>query len=227
MRGGFSRSEHFDITQKLLGATGVCSRRIARAQYRQDTDPAAYTDSAAHFSNCAILEGAKYVHGQTETADMDIKHNRRDEALDALGRALQATQEFYAHTNYVALMESKYPESAAVPIVPFWTKDGISKLEELLRSGLTGGYNALANPKFCGNEAKPEVQIALESESTPAGSIRIQRWNNKTRYRAASELASRASYALISYALDRWPVLLQGCNDELYFLRPFAIKMQR
>ncbi len=118
----FSISKHKQIFKEMVFATADnedsnCSRQLVQAIYLQDIGH--FFDANAHFDNCTFDGSIDYIESLLGEADDLVKsaHTHRDggqyrrggtavaEAMTRLGQVLHAVQDFYAHSNYVDLMD--------------------------------------------------------------------------------------------------------------------------
>jgi hypothetical protein len=98
---------HREILERALA--GRVSARALEAIYRanvnQDRLTALLNHPEFHMDDHALPEGLAYIeHCRAEAASAD----RPSEAWAAFGRLTHGAQDFYAHTNYVALWRERY-----------------------------------------------------------------------------------------------------------------------
>lgn len=61
-----------------------------------------------HYNDNKIQETHQYIASQRELLIKYLIHNNPKKSWEAFGRLLHAAQDFYAHTNYIALWEGKH-----------------------------------------------------------------------------------------------------------------------
>ena len=95
---------HVQMTTEALQAhfdpAGL--QRIIRANLAQDQVINQFTP-AIHFDSNAFAEGEALIRAERALAVRQMQAGRRPEALAAFGRLLHTRQDFYAHSNWVAL----------------------------------------------------------------------------------------------------------------------------
>lgn len=98
---------HIEITKKSLENffSPLSLREIARANVAQDSLPSMFgVEARRHVCNCTVLESLAYIdEEQTQIANFAQTPGSEAKQRAALGRLLHTVQDFYAHTNYVAL----------------------------------------------------------------------------------------------------------------------------
>lgn len=229
----FKLEDHKKLAQKLGGPSGRCTDWLVSAQLRQDLFH--QQQNEAHFDNCAIDQGAAYVASLVGEAQAAAKRladatspAAKDSALAdgmlALGRALHATQDFYAHTNYLELEDETAPPPTAlgnVALPRLWTADGRNALKQWVKDkGLHSGtwpIPPMASSR-CGEHPEKHGELAKDSRDTPRGGRALARhpsWG-KTEYDAAHALAERASIEFLSAAMPAG--LIDACGPNLGFL---------
>lgn len=109
---------HIEITRKSLGSffSAASLREIARANVRQDSLPSLLgMEARRHVCDCTVAESLAYVDEEHERIGQ-LAQRGESAALQraAFGRLLHTVQDFYAHTNYVALLMAK--QGAAVSL---------------------------------------------------------------------------------------------------------------
>jgi hypothetical protein len=113
-------------------------------------------------------------------------------------------QDFYAHTNYVELMAIEHPTFAEVPIVELWRAEGMQRLQQLEGKGLVSGYVWWEPGDKCGPPNTSHADLNKDSDQSSEGAKFIQPWG-MTHFRAAHELAIRATRAYLNEFLSRPP----------------------
>jgi hypothetical protein len=212
------------IHRKLTPAEEKCSNAINTAIYVQDF--LLQQKSAAHFDNCEFSGAMDYVDSRVAEADVYLSKSNGDSkavararlklGLFAIGQALHAIQDFYAHSNYVELSEREaaYATSAMVPTIPIWTAPGRATVEQLVESrSLISGTWALGLPKKCPVGTSAHGDVNKDSNTSGEGK-KPTRWNS-TNHEVAYGLARRASQEFLLFGAERWPILRESCGVEL------------
>jgi len=108
---------HRQVLQRALGER-VSARALAvitRANLGQDGLSGLLNHPEYHFDDNLFAEGLKYIEDQRALA-MSAALQRPAEAWAAFGRLSHAAQDFYSHSNYVALwMEQRLPSPVGHP----------------------------------------------------------------------------------------------------------------
>ncbi|AUX48235.1 uncharacterized protein SOCE26_097660 [Sorangium cellulosum] len=213
----FSASEHQWMTAEI-----ECSDWLNEAHYHQDTR--AQGSSSAHFDNCDFGGALRLIAAEVQAAKASAARGQREEAVKALGRAMHAIQDFYAHSNYVELMEQEHPgDRSAVRPLRLWTEEGRKKVAELaagrldgrpLASGerLVSGVAWWGSPKWCPDGARSHGALAKDSLDMENGKVRSPRAWGGTRFHAARALAQAESIAFLWETVVRWPELRGSCG---------------
>jgi len=154
-----------------------------------------------------------------DEVEAEIKGGKSDEAVATLGRALHGIQDFYAHSNYVEMMATRFPSSfATVPTLKVWTGEGQAELDKLMTAGLISGRYP-DHPQLCPVPVPEHKDIAKDSRSFNAEARKlVAGWENRTYYNAALELSQRATNDFLLYVLQRWPSLQAKCGTTLGYL---------
>jgi hypothetical protein len=66
-----------------------------------------------HFDDNGLSEGQAYLDGQRDLLVQAVKSGRNRPALQAFGRLSHTAQDFYAHSNYIALWLKHWPSERA------------------------------------------------------------------------------------------------------------------
>lgn len=100
---------HIDITNEALGDSfnRVDLDAVIRANLSQDSLGNLF-NPIVHFDNSRLAAGEAYVVRQRKLAVDAMSAGYRQEALSALGRLLHTRQDFYAHSNWVALWVERH-----------------------------------------------------------------------------------------------------------------------
>lgn len=110
------RRIHREITSRALinCFNPTVLEKIIQANLGQDGLRGQLRHPEYHFDNCRFTEGRDYIRVQREIIFNNLKYLKRSNsfdykkeeiklAWDAFGRLIHAAQDFYAHSNYVAL----------------------------------------------------------------------------------------------------------------------------
>lgn len=214
----------------------ICSNELNRAIYRQDVLHA--FESKAHFDNCAFEDSSNYVDELVAEARKqlsripvnaaaggDVPAEARA-AMHAFGRALHGIQDFYAHTNYVELVQERSPNLAsesAILLVEFWKPAGREYLRKLVADGLHSGRVAWSLPHTCAASVPSHGQLAKDSPKTPAGTKPSIFRNSLTgqsisNHNVAFNLASRATREFLRWAGESHPQLEKFCGQTVKYI---------
>ncbi|MDR4469069.1 MAG: hypothetical protein MRJ68_12375 [Nitrospira sp.] len=208
---------HEEANVNLVGNKYI--QELRQAMYWQDTYH--QFESQAHFDNCAFGESVQYiaellkeVNAHIASAQGAIDNGRGDaaegyakKAFFSLGQALHATQDLYAHSNYVELMSEKYKKVTEIPILHPWEPQHVKRISELKKSGLVSGYVFWGFPQTCPKGVPSHANLAKDSPTMKSGKVVIPQFENLTQHKVALFLAREASKDLIVYAFERWPLL--------------------
>ncbi len=109
----FSGEFHTQITNqatKKFGFGPVSAQGVLRGVLDTDAPPAAaavgqgeWFNDAAHFCDEVFAAGSARLRDKLELAVSSMAQGRKDLAMDAVGRALHGIQDFFAHSNFVAI----------------------------------------------------------------------------------------------------------------------------
>jgi hypothetical protein len=212
----------------------ICSNELNSAIYRQDVLHA--FESKAHFDNCAFEESAEYVSVliaeardhiariQGGGSGNDVPAGLR-QAMLAFGQALHGIQDFYAHTNYVELMQMRSPgmtDEAAISILEFWRPAGREQLRKLAASGLHSGQVWWSLPHVCESSVPSHGDLAKDSPDTKSGkqsSIFKHALTGRflSNHTVAFNLASRATREFLRWAGQTYPQIERFCGQTLRY----------
>ena len=105
------RSHHIAITSEALQGrlTPHALQVIIAANVRQDNLDGQFRHPEYHFDNNGLAEGQAYLDGQRDLLVQAVKAGQNRPARQAFGRLTHAAQDFYAHSNYVALWLARQP----------------------------------------------------------------------------------------------------------------------
>jgi Heterokaryon incompatibility protein Het-C len=223
----FDSAGHKEAMKALVG--NVFEAELRRALFFQDS--VHQFESKAHYDNCDFVEATAYVDALLTEADGHVmvaaaatRNNDKaraeasaKRAFFAIGQALHAVQDFYAHSNYVELSEKTVKDAADLPVVPVWTAEGKARLKELQQHGLVSGYVYWGIPQKCSAGALSHADLAKDSEATKSGKVRVATLENISQYRLAIVAAREASSQFLAYTFKRWPLLAKMNGNYLAF----------
>lgn len=195
----FATEIHVDIVMNTPEAK-ACSEVLARAQWRQDILLA--LSPSAHYDNCQFDATTTYLQDQIEVAIVAGTNNNRDDALSALGRALHAIQDFYAHTNYVELAVGRFTNVSEIPVLPVWTVPGKTELQRLVASGLVSGYVWWEPQNICKSPVKTHDLLNKDAPTSASGQVIVSGWN-QSQHQVARDLARRATLEFLRDAFSK------------------------
>jgi hypothetical protein len=178
----FELGDHREMARTLAGDSAVCSEWLMAAQWRQDI--IRQNVNEAHFDNCAFQAGAAYVSSQLEEATRSASALSRSrtaaergdhlaDGLLAMGRALHAIQDFYAHSNFVELVDASEPTDrslAAVSRPSVWTPEGTRTILDLAKAQrLYSGAWPLGKYSCPSKTLPTHGQLSKDSSKTERG----------------------------------------------------------
>lgn len=182
-------------------------------------------ESKAHFDNCDFDGGLSYINtllSEVELHSSSITSAEPDagavrvaklKAYFALGQALHAIQDFYAHTNFVEMMVERHKQKplgldAFVRLsIPLWSSDSPAKVKQLISEGLKSGHVWWGTPQLCPAGSPTHGQMAKDHDEKYGGTKTAM---GMTLHKLSYELAREATRAFIAYAWFAWPNLQLG-----------------
>ncbi|MFO1315458.1 MAG: HET-C-related protein [Burkholderiales bacterium] len=222
----FDLASHKEILAALVDNGYVGELR--KALYTQDFGH--QFQSKAHFDNCDFDGATQYIEellkevgthvvaaenarslGQQARVQSEIK-----QAFFALGQALHAVQDFYAHSNYVELMVPRATRVEDIERVAPWRPDGRQRIRKLREAGLVSGVWRWGFPKSCPEGTPSHGELAKDSEDTASGKREIAHLRDSTQYRIALFLAREDSLVLLREAYKQWPLLKQVGGPNVF-----------
>jgi Heterokaryon incompatibility protein Het-C len=223
----FGSEGHKEAMAALV--SNVYAAELRRALFYQDS--VHQFESKAHYDNCDFEAATAYVDELLAEADGHIKSaalaaSKNDKAgieaagkraFFAIGQALHAVQDFYAHSNYIELTEKTVKDAPDIPVVPVWTAAGKARLQQLQGAGLVSGYVYWGFPQKCPAGTLWHKDLAKDSEKTTSGKVRVAHLENLSQYRLAIITAREASSQFLTYTFNRWPLLKQLNGKYLAF----------
>jgi len=233
-----SSVEPFDpsVHEKMTPSGSLCSEQLNAAIYRQDVLHA--FESYAHFDNCAFDETFQYIQSGLKKSDEYFRSAPSNwtendkvprEVLDGmlnLGQVLHAVQDFYAHTNYVELVQTIQPvpeREQDIPVIPVWTSQADDRIQDLVNQGLVSGRVWWTLPHQCGAYVPTHAELAKDTATTPAGAtlsiwkraVGNQKQNN---YNVAFNLAHRGTREFLRWSGGQWPQIERFCGKTLKYI---------
>jgi hypothetical protein len=108
-----NRSYHIAITSEALQGRLAphALQVIIEANVRQDNLEGQFRHPEYHFDNNGFAEGQAYLDSQRDLLVQAVKASQSRLARQAFGRLTHTAQDFYAHSNYVALWLARQPNS--------------------------------------------------------------------------------------------------------------------
>lgn len=223
----FDTATHKQMLDGL--ATNAYVAELRKALYVQDTYH--QFESKVHFDNCDFDSATAYISslldevGQhVESASVAKQSGAQNELDDsvrnaffALGQAMHATQDFYAHTNYVELSVPGTKKADEIKIIEPWTTAGRERIGQLRQSGLVSGVVFWGFPQKCSSGTPSHADLAKDSANTKSGKVPVQNLQNLSQYKIAVFLAREASISLMRYAFKRWPLLREVNGNDIAF----------
>lgn len=207
-------------------AANVFVAELRKALYMQDV--VHQFESKAHFDNCDFDGGAGYIadllteadgHVQTMSTlkskgDKDGMVESAKKAFFALGQALHAVQDFYAHSNYVELSKESAKKTQDMQVIAPWRKEWPEQLAKLKQQRLVSGFVFWGIPQLCPSGTISHADLAKDKATTKSGAVKVVHLQNQSQHQIALFLARKASEMFLADAFKRWP-LLKEVNGEL------------
>jgi hypothetical protein len=191
-----------------------CTDVLARAQWEQDTWNVA--SAQAHYDNCTIDASTAYLRAQLAEAEKQAKAGDAYKALAALGRAAHSLQDFFIHTNYVELVAAQYGRLDDVPVLELWNPQSDAELTSLKAKGLLSGTVFWESGQCPAGTPSHEAVNKDDDEKSTQGRKVIEAWGC-THYRAAYELARRATARMLRGRLSKSETIKLRCGSKFGF----------
>lgn len=229
----FGPPQHDEIMPTLGLA---CSEQLNSANYRQDILHS--FESYVHYDNCAFDSSYEYIQSLIRESDAHFhgapdswpyKSSVPQQVLDGMltvGQILHAVQDFYAHSNYVELIQKITPvpeREQDIPLPFVWTVEGHEQIQNYVKQGLTSGRVWWTMPHHCEKTAPTHAELAKDSANTRAGAA-LSIWNrgvgNKSQnnYNVAYNLAHRGTLEFLKWSGGRWPQIEKYCGNKLKYI---------
>lgn len=223
----FSTAIHEKLLKDLAANPYVAELR--KALYQQDI--LHQFESKAHFDNCDFDSATGYIaslldevaghvgaaQAAKNVADQERLTASARKAFFALGQALHAVQDFYAHTNYVELQAPKVKKVTDIDVLAPWRPRDVERIKELRAGGLFSGAVSWGFPKKCPAGTPSHGDIAKDSDTTKSGKIAVPNLQNMSRFKVAEFLAREASLKFMEDAFKRWPLLKEINGKHVVF----------
>lgn len=223
----FDMDTHKQVLESL--ATNPYLAELRKALYQQDIIH--QFESKAHFDNCdfdsatayvtsLLDEAGTYVDKAQKAKDAGDQVKMKDAAGDAffaIGQALHAVQDFYAHTNYVEMQAPKAKRVTDIEVIAPWRPKGRDRINELRKEGLYSGYVFWGVPQLCPDNTTSHGDLAKDTANTKSGEKKLPNLQNISQYKVAVFLAREASLGLMEDAFKRWPLLKQLNGQHVAF----------
>jgi hypothetical protein len=223
----FDTATHKKVLEGLLNNSYIGELR--KALYLQDS--LHQFESKAHFDNCDFDGAIVYIDSLIEEVDEHVNKAQKakndgdyattqaaaHEAFFAIGQALHAIQDFYAHSNYVELTEQSVNRVTDLEVIAPWRTEGKARIKQLRQDGgkgLVSGYVFWGFPQLCPTGSISHADLAKDTETTTSGKVKVTNLQNISQYRIAVYLAREASIEFLQDAFKRWTLLkeLNGAN---------------
>ena len=213
----FDTATHKEVLEGLV--SNPYNTELRKALYQQDI--LHQFESKAHFDNCDFDGATSYIERLLAEVDAHVKKAAEAKAAGdtqgltaevkaaffALGQALHAVQDFYAHTNYVELVVPEAKSVTNLKIIAPWTATGRESIAALKSKGLVSGFVFWGFPQKCSKGTPSHGDLAKDSATTKSGAVKVAHLENRSRYQIAVQLAHASSQALVDYTFARWPLL--------------------
>lgn len=227
----------FDTSTHKVVLEGLVSNKyigeLRKALYLQDTYH--QFESKAHFDNCAFDNAVEYIDSLLTEVDGHVKaaqtakDNGDATAVDAsllkaffaLGQALHAVQDFYAHSNYVELSVGQVKRSTDIEVITPWKKKGKERIAALVGKppgeGLISGFVFWGFPQTCPKGTLSHAELAKDKADTPSGKVKVAHLQNRSHYQIAVQLARDASQEFVDDAFRKWPLMKEMNGQYVAF----------
>ena len=207
----FDTATHNQVLDGLAANPYVAELR--RALYVQDIIH--QFESKAHFDNCDFDSATAYISSLLDEAGQHVQkasaakqagikaevENAVRNAFFALGQAMHAVQDFYAHTNYVELTVLSVKNADDIDVVEPWTTAGRERIGPLRQGGLVSGFVFWGFPQKCSSGALSHADLAKDSAGTKSGKKLVPHLQNLSQYRIAVFMARKASLSVDALCL--------------------------
>ncbi len=204
-----------------------CVGRLSRSQSLQD-----YLlpfSSKAHFDNCAFQKSINYINRliaqndyfskkyKLKTSEKDKRLLKR-KILFNTGKILHAVQDFYAHSNYLEIMQVKHARFEDVPVLNVGKKEDQTEVIRLRdEKAMISGVAWWVFPKRCPKGTLSHDKLAKDSPKHKSGK-KLTVWKNPTSneyltgFEASIILAERATNKFLLHTFEKYPMLKTHCG---------------
>jgi hypothetical protein len=224
------------VHEEMTPSGSACSEQLNAAIYRQDILHS--FESYVHYDNCAFDSTYEYIQSLIRESDAHFRgapdswHDKSTvpqpilDGMLALGQILHAVQDFYAHSNYVELVQKVTPvpkREQDIPLSIVWTEEGQKQVQNYVKQGLVSGRVWWTLPHHCEKTAPTHAELAKDSASTSAGAA-LSVWKraagNKSQdnYNVAYNLAHRGTREFLQWSGERWPQIEKYCGKTLKYI---------
>lgn len=218
---------HKEMLESLAANSYLAELR--KALYWQDITH--QFESKAHFDNCDFDSATTYITSLLDEANLHVANAQKandmgdlkkmeaaaNSAFFAIGQALHAVQDFYAHTNYVEMQAPRAKKVTDIEIVAPWRPKGRDRINELREEGLYSGYVFWGFPQKCPANTTSHGDLAKDTATTKSGAKKHSHLQNISQHKVAVFLAREASLELMEDAFKRWPLLKELNGQHLAF----------
>jgi hypothetical protein len=240
----FKPKTHKEINNKMLEKvlgelnvtldkkkTKICQSRLNSTQKFQDYFVLAL--AKAHFDNCAFQKSINYINRLmkqnekfAEEYTREFARGEEQKELDLLrrkimvnkGKILHASMDFYAHSNFIELMQSEYPDLSDVPLIKVWEENGQKQILGLQQNNnLISGTAWWVFPKKCSKKSPSHGKLAKDSSKYEAGK-KTTIWKdtetekNMNGFEAAHFFAEESTYQFLLHTFNKYPMLKDYCG---------------
>jgi hypothetical protein len=223
----FDTTTHKQVLEGLVASPYVAELR--KALYQQDI--VHQFESKAHFDNCDFDSATSYIASLLDEVAAHVGNAQKAKdagdtngataaaasAFFALGQALHAVQDFYAHTNYVELQAPKAKKVTDIAVIAPWRPKGQARIQELRNEGLYSGFVFWGFPQKCPAGTASHADTAKDSATTASGAKPLPHLQNLSQYKIAVFLAREASLQLMTDAFKKWPLLKELNGQHVAF----------
>lgn len=111
---------HIQMTREALSPdfSAEALEQIVRANLEQDSLPNQIGHDHFHFDNNSLAASYAYIAACRQNAIKALRAGQADVARAEFGRLTHSVQDFYSHSNYIALWREQHPQAAPDQIDP-------------------------------------------------------------------------------------------------------------
>ncbi len=178
-----------------------------------------------HFENCCLPEGIAQINKHLTAIEADYLRLRqsitlkqqsqlKEKIIFRSGRILHSVQDFFAHSNFVELMQEKHSTIEEVLTPDFWTPNGQGQILQLIKNGLISEKFFFSFPRRCQGNSTNYRQLGKDNPKK-AGGKKIINWRNRhtgrnfTGFEAAMYVAEKSTYHVLFQLFSKFRLLTE------------------